>query len=161
MYIHLSHFMILTFHAGTAVNAISLSENDLTLLCQFAMKTKHGLTHEFWEDLPLVFENETIKTLWYICTRVKFLSGLDRTLYDCCRMSCCCFIGPFANSQQCLYCKLDRNRPNGTLYKTFSYIPLIPQLSALFSSEEQVETMQYRARYFEPSNDPACDGQAE
>jgi len=76
-------------------------------------------------------------------------------------MSCCCFVGPFANLQQCPYCKLDRNRPNGTPYKTFSYIPLIPQLSALFSSEEQVETMQYRARYFEPSNDPARDGRAE
>jgi hypothetical protein len=46
-------------------------------------------------------------------------------------------------------------------YKTFSYIPLIPQLTALFNDKDIIELMDYRARYFEPSSDPAHDSQVE
>lgn len=147
---------ILTCIFSTVISD-GLSETDLALLRQFALKVKHGLTCDCWDDLGYVFEEDPIATLYAVRERVRFLSGFQAKRYHCCRSSCCCFTGTYENLQKCPYCGLDRLRPNGTPYKTFSYLPLIPQLSALFSSKESIAKMDYRARYFEQSPDSMAD----
>ena len=108
-----------------------LCDADIATLRAFALKIRHGLSCSCWEDLPFAFPSENIGTLHFAQSRVNFLSSCAPVKYDCCRASCCCFVGLFSMLQQCPYCNEDRQRPDGVPYKTFSYFPLIPQLSTL------------------------------
>lgn len=60
------------------------------------------------------------------------------------------FTGQFSECTKCNLCGLPRYKYEATKtpFKTFSYIPLIPQLRAAFSNPELVKSMQYRANYF-------------
>ena len=66
-----------------------------------------------------------------------------------------------ANLHACPYCKLAHFWPNGTPYKTFTYVPLIPQLKSLFNDNVTAKSLQYQSQYFEPSPDLAAEGHAE
>ncbi|KAF8311468.1 hypothetical protein DL93DRAFT_2041197, partial [Clavulina sp. PMI_390] len=138
-----------------------LSEPELSLLRQFAAVVAHGITRACWDDLSYVFETLEVHKISAMAARVKQLSAYERKLYDCCPSSCCCFAGPFADLDNCPYCEHPRYRSDGSPFKTFAFLPLIPQLIALFHSPEFVKLMSYRARYFDPSDDPARDGRAE
>lgn len=96
-----------------------------------------------WNDLPYLLEKQDIDTFYWAKKRLEFLSLLRPVRYDCCRSSCCCFVGPYANLARCPYCDLERRRPDGKPYKSFSYLPVIPQLQALFRSPELATKMLY------------------
>jgi len=137
-----------------------LSGVDITTLRAFTMKIRHGWSRACWDDLPLAFPAENIDTLHFVKSRVKFLSAFEPVKYDCCRASCCCFVGAFSTLQRCPYCNADRRRANGTPYKTFTCLPLIPQLSALFDDPQLIKRMEYRHRYFSDSPTDDHDGGA-
>ncbi|KAF8308693.1 hypothetical protein DL93DRAFT_2039988, partial [Clavulina sp. PMI_390] len=137
-----------------------LSEADLSLLRQFSVAVRYGITRQCWEDLELVFEDLEVHRLPVMAARVKKLSSFQRKLYDCCPSSCCCFSGPWVDYDRCPYCKHPRRRPDGSPYKTFSYLPPIPQLLALFSCPELVELMLYRSRRCKESNNESVGSQS-
>lgn len=124
-----------------------LNADELALLRQFATVTRHGITNECWDDHAFVFETVAIHSRPAMAARVKKLSAFQRRVYDCCPASCCCFVGPWTNCDTCPYCDHPRHRSDGSPFKTFSALPLIPQLLALFSSSHFVDLMLYRSQY--------------
>ena len=78
------------------------------------------------------------------------LSGLDARHYDMCPESCMCYAGPYASLQKCTYCGADRYRLRGgkrSPAKQFKYIPLIPQIKALYAGRESAAAMRYRSEH--------------
>ncbi|KDQ54190.1 hypothetical protein JAAARDRAFT_102779, partial [Jaapia argillacea MUCL 33604] len=76
---------------------------------------------------------------------IVFLSGVEAVEYDCCTNSCCCFVGPHADLDECPYCKVSWYNRDGFAKKTFTYLPLIPQLVTLYHNRDMVERMGYQA----------------
>lgn len=75
------------------------------------------------------------------------LSGIKPTRYDCCVDSCCCFVGPHANLDNCPYCNKSCQDEYSQPRKQFSYLPLIPRLKILMRNKELQEKMQYCSQH--------------
>lgn len=66
-----------------------------------------------------------------------------------------CFVGPYADLETCLYCQADRFGRDGRPCKQFHYIPIIPQIKALYAGLTSATAMRYRSLHeydntFEP-----------
>ncbi|QRW17362.1 Transposase family tnp2 [Rhizoctonia solani] len=110
----------------------------------------NALFHRSWMILNrfcLTRSHASLPSLKNLCSRILALCGLKPVTYDCCKNSCICFAGPFANLQSCPECNTPRKNAAGAPQKTFTYIPLIPQLQALYCSLRMCEAMQYRHNY--------------
>ncbi|KIO16102.1 hypothetical protein M407DRAFT_86385 [Tulasnella calospora MUT 4182] len=73
------------------------------------------------------------------------LCGLEPELYDCCKNSCMCFVGPYADLTSCRYCQHERFKPDGQPFNRFHYVPLIPQIKALYAGSVSATAMRYRS----------------
>jgi hypothetical protein len=79
--------------------------------------------------------------------RMLELSALKPMEYHCCKNSCVCFTGYLHDLDECPHCNTSQLSPAGTPYSTFSYVPLIPQLRALYRNRATCEKLMYRANY--------------
>jgi hypothetical protein len=75
---------------------------------------------------------------------VATLAGIQPEFYDCCPNSCCCYSGPHEHLRQCPYCNEPQYRADGKPRKKFTYIPLIPCLTAFTSNQTMATKMKYR-----------------
>lgn len=122
-----------------------LNPNDLPLLRAYNYKVDQDLTDEAFSKLPRVFPSEPIPSVKSAQTRVAFLSGFKPEKHDCCYNSCCLFVGPHEDLDECPYCGEARYRANGKPRKVFTYLPLIPRLIAMYENPDMSEKMQYCA----------------
>ncbi|KAJ6453298.1 hypothetical protein C8R47DRAFT_926026, partial [Mycena vitilis] len=88
-----------------------------------------------------------LPSLYQLQSEIAFLSGIKPVKYDCCKRSCCCFVGPYAELEECPYCEEPRFDSRRRPRATFDYLPLIPRLKALFANKKMCEELSYRARY--------------
>ncbi|KAJ6448812.1 hypothetical protein C8R45DRAFT_768387, partial [Mycena sanguinolenta] len=88
-----------------------------------------------------------LPSLSHLQPEINFISGLKPERYDCCKESCCCFVGVYANLDKCPYCEQPRYDSRGRPRATFLYLPLIPRLQALFGDKHMCEELLYRARF--------------
>ncbi|KEP49798.1 transposase family Tnp2 protein [Rhizoctonia solani 123E] len=95
----------------------------------------------------LTRSHASLPSLKNLRSRILALCGLKPVVYDCCKNSCVCFAGPFADLDACPECQTPRLNAAGAPHKTFSYIPLIPQLRALYCSLQMCKAMRYRHNF--------------
>ncbi|TFK64167.1 hypothetical protein BDN72DRAFT_774895, partial [Pluteus cervinus] len=135
-----------------------LTEAELATLWLFAYKTEFHLTDDAFEGLKNVFPETPMDSWKETRSAAASLSLLKPVFYDCCANLCCCFVGVYADADECPYCHQARYRsagadsnlnPSGSRKprKRFAYIPLIPRLLALFRSKPMVESLSYRATF--------------
>ena len=107
------------------------------------------LTNEESRKLPQAFPDSNLVSPEHIQARVRFLSGVEPELYDCCPgpNACMCFTGEYHSLTRCLICNEPRFNVKGLPRRHFSYIPLVPRLQAAATSRSLAEKMQYRAQY--------------
>ncbi|EPS95239.1 hypothetical protein FOMPIDRAFT_19972, partial [Fomitopsis schrenkii] len=121
-----------------------LDDEDLATLRAYALKTETHMPFSTYTKLPYAFPDAHIPTTDRGKSRAAFLSGLKPEVYDCCENSCCAFVGPHAEREQCPYCKSPRYNEDGFPVKEFSYLPLIPRLKGFNASLPQATAMCYR-----------------
>ena len=68
-------------------------------------------------------------------------------IYECCAKSCICYAGPFSDLTVCPECNTPRKNAAGAPQNTYSYLPIIPQLRALYCCPRTAEKLQYRHNY--------------
>lgn len=90
-------------------------------------------------------DNVNLPSLGTLHREMYDLCGLNPTLYDCCISSCMCYVGPYADLQSCIYCHHPRLKPDGHPYNQFHYLPLIPQIKALYAGKTSAKAMRYRS----------------
>lgn len=95
------------------------------------------------KDLP----HMPLPSLKLLRTRMLALSALKPVDYHCCKKSCICYTGYLATLTRCPYCDTARFNSAGAPQAVFSYVPLIPQLLALFCNKSTCEKLRYRATY--------------
>ncbi|KAI0039305.1 hypothetical protein FA95DRAFT_1465069, partial [Auriscalpium vulgare] len=123
-----------------------LSESDLDMLRAFALKVEDNLSAATFGKMRYAFPRTGLDTLDNTKARMSFLSGFKAAVrYDCCINSCICYTGPYADLTECPHCHEARRKSNGEPRKYFSYMPLIPRLSSLFSNRDHATRMRYRA----------------
>ena len=121
-----------------------LSDEDLTFLRAFTFKMEENLSEKSFERLRQTFSELRLESFKVTKSRAKFLASFKPTSYDCCHNSCCCFVGPRKDDQECAHCNEPRFNTQGKPRKRFTYIPLIPRLIAYFKNPELVNQMKYR-----------------
>jgi hypothetical protein len=77
--------------------------------------------------------------------RMDILSGVKQVLYDICSNSCCLYVGPLAEHQQCSIWHAPRFHSNGKPITQFSYIPIIPRFQAWYGSLPMIDRLKYRS----------------
>ena len=97
--------------------------------------------------LAHAFPKEAPPSLAKNHAHVSALSGEEPIAFDCCVNSCCCYTGSYANIETCPFCNEPRYDSQGRSHSHFIYIPLLPQLVALYHNRNMADKMQYRASY--------------
>ena len=118
----------------------------------FTFKTEENLSDKTFERLCHTFTELNLKSFKVTRTRAQFLASFKPVLYDCCINSCCCFVGPRKNEQECFHCNESHFNAQGKPHKRFTYIPLIPRLIAYFKNPELVKHMKYQHLFKNDSN---------
>ena len=104
------------------------------------------MTDKTFAELPYAFPHNKVLSLKVARSRVQLLSGFNPVKYHCCLNSCCCYVGPYEDADECPYCNEPRYHPKTKKpWKVFTYLPLIPRLKALYSNAELSKEMRYRA----------------
>lgn len=121
-----------------------LTDEDIMFLCAFTFKTEENLSDKSFERLRHTFPNLSLESFKVTRSRAQFLASFKPLPYDCCINSCCCFVGPRKDDQECPYCNEPRFNAQQKPRKRFTYIPLIPRLIAYYKNPELVKQMKYR-----------------
>ncbi|KAF8596714.1 hypothetical protein BDV93DRAFT_570770, partial [Ceratobasidium sp. AG-I] len=117
---------------------------DFIINEKLSVRTYNAMQSNFVrKDLP----HMPLPTLKRIRTRMLALSALKPVDYHCCKKSCMCYTGYLSALRECPYCGTARFNAAGAPQAVFSYIPLIPQLLALFCNKSTCQKLQYRATY--------------
>lgn len=123
-----------------------LDDDDMSLLRAFALKVGSHMSDKTFAKLPYAFPHDNVPTIDVTRSRAQFLSGFKPEKYHCCVNSCCCFVGPHEDLDECPYCDETRYHPKTKRpRKVFTYLPLIPRLTALYANAERSKEMRYRA----------------
>ena len=112
------------------------------------------MSDKSFERLRHTFPNLNLESFKVTRSRAQFIASFKPVSYDCCINSCCCFVGPCTDDQECPYCHEARFNTQGKPRKQFTYrdIPLIPRLVAYFKNPSLVNQMKYRHQF---RTDPA------
>ncbi|CAE6436081.1 unnamed protein product [Rhizoctonia solani] len=129
-----------------AAKNLSQSQLDDIEVFDFIVRDKISIRtyHHMQSRFCLTRSHASLPSLKNLRSRILALCGLKPEVYDCCKNSCVCFAGPFADLDACPECNTPRKNAAGAPQKTFSYIPLIPQLRALYCSLQMCKAMRYR-----------------
>ncbi|KAK7006936.1 hypothetical protein R3P38DRAFT_3600921, partial [Favolaschia claudopus] len=119
----------LTEAAMNAIRAHNLKVS-VDLGARAYTKTKRAFPQ--LKDLP---------SLAHLQSEIAFLFGVTPVRYHCCTSSCCCFVGPYADLDNCPYCDEARYDAQGRPRATFDYLPLIPRLKAKFANKDMCKKL--------------------
>ena len=126
-------------------------------------KIRTHATRESYNDLrETIAEDFGFDSEYKALKLLLDLSDLKPIIYHCCVNSCVAYTGKYANLNDCPFCQEPRyfddvkQKPR---YK-FSYIPLIPQLKAIFTNPAYRELCMYRGdhNYSPELITDYCDG---
>ncbi|KAJ7325782.1 hypothetical protein DFH08DRAFT_622594, partial [Mycena albidolilacea] len=125
-----------------------LTEKAMDAIRAHNLKVNIDLGARAYEKMKRAFPQlSDLPSLYELQTQIAFLSGVKAVKYDCCKKSCCCFVGPYTDLDKCPHCEQPRYDSRGRPRATFDYLPLIPRLQALFSDKKISEELRYRAHY--------------
>ncbi|KAB5591793.1 hypothetical protein CTheo_4785 [Ceratobasidium theobromae] len=131
--------------------ATNLGPENLAHIKTFHFFIQNKPSVDAYEDIRSTFVHRDSRTplpsLKSIRQRMLALSAIKPIDFDCCKNSCVCYTGYMADLDQCPHCNVPRLNPTGRPWSTFSYIPLIPQLRALYRNKKTCESLMYRANY--------------
>ena len=96
--------------------------------------------------------HQLLQTLFKMEKLLDTLSDLKANTIHMCRNSCCIFNGLFAKSNHCPFCKHTWRDRQGSPYKIFQLIPLIPRLQAMYANPNMAKVMCYHTNYHRPDH---------
>jgi hypothetical protein len=145
------------FHLMFATHCIlftaeEITEDEIAFLRHFALKVESHMTDETFAKLPFAFPEAYISSFKITKARAEFFAAFKPVPYDCCINSCCCYAGPHAAAMACPYCQEPRYNSEGRPRKRFTYVPLIPRLTAYYQNKSFVELLSYRANFTHEPN---------
>jgi hypothetical protein len=111
------------------------------------LKMQDNLTDRAFNKLAWVFRQKGLPSFKVARKHVEFLAKVKAQHYDCCINVCICYTGPHETKTECPFCKEPRLKSDGKPQKTFTYIPLIPRLAALFQDPNMINLMSYHHNY--------------
>ncbi|KAF8828176.1 hypothetical protein HHX47_DHR4000610 [Lentinula edodes] len=134
-----------------------ITDEELALLRHFALKVETHMSNDTFAALAATFPNDPPASWKVTKKRAEWLARLRPVIYECCINSCVCYMGPHADKKQCPHCKEFRYRPDGkTPRKRFTYVPIIPRLTAYYRSLSMIEKLRYHTT-FQPTNGEVHD----
>jgi hypothetical protein len=132
--------------------AEEITNDELAFLRHFALKIESHMTDETFAKLPFAFPEANISSWKITRARAEFLVAFKPMLHDCCINSCCCYAGPHATAVSCPYCQEPHYNAAGRPRKRFTYVPIIPRLTAYYRNKSFVELLSYRANFTHEPN---------
>lgn len=119
----------------------------------FKLQMEVNLGHNAYQKLRCTFDELDLPSLQVLRSKVQALSSISLVKYHCCPNSCICYVGAYANRQQCHHCNAPRFKPDGTPAKLFHYLPIIPQIKALYAGRASASRMRYRSEHHDDNID--------
>ncbi|EUC62864.1 transposase family Tnp2 protein [Rhizoctonia solani AG-3 Rhs1AP] len=130
-----------------------LEEDDIKDLWSFDLFVRHRPTEALWDACMERYqpigssEDARLPSIKELRSKARLWSGYLPMKFDCCINSCVLFTGYLNEAETCPVCHSARFTWSGVGVNTFTYLPLIPQLRALFACPEMAEKMRYRHNY--------------
>ena len=109
------------------------------------MKTRNNLPASVFDEILYNFYKGSMESLASMQSHVQSLSCFKPVQFAYCINSCICYVGPYANLDECLKCGELHLNKSGQARQIFSYMPLIPCLCMLMLSCTYATHLQYHA----------------
>lgn len=119
--------------------------SEFHALKMFKLQIEIGFGTNAYAKLIHTFPELEVPSLKVLRRRVQQEAGLTPVAHDCCINSCICYAGPYIDSTSCPFCKHARRDDNDNPFKQFHYVPLIPQLKALYAGITSATNMRHRS----------------
>ena len=84
----------------------SILDHDLDILRPFVMKTRNNLTALVFNKILYSFSKGGMESLANTQSHVQYLSRFKLVEFACCINSYVCYVGLYANLDECLKCKM-------------------------------------------------------
>lgn len=121
----------------------------------FKLQMEIGLGTNAYSKLVYTFPSLDLPSLKVLRRHMQLQTDLVAIPYDCCKNSCICYCGPFKNREDCLFCNHPRYRPDGRPYNQFHFLPITPQIKALYAGTRSATAMLHRSEHeFDHVDDP-------
>ncbi|KIO17587.1 hypothetical protein M407DRAFT_84835 [Tulasnella calospora MUT 4182] len=104
-----------------------------------------SLGHNAYQKLRCTFPSLDLPSLQVLRHQVQELSSITVIKYHCCPNSCICYVGAYADRQACHHCNAPRFKADGSPAKLFHYLPIVPQIRALYAGRTSAARMRYRS----------------
>ncbi|KAJ3536584.1 hypothetical protein NMY22_g5977 [Coprinellus aureogranulatus] len=125
-----------------------LSEEESDDIRAFQLRLFSNMPRSSFNFMRHTFRNKLqISSEWVMLKRMADLAGVELQHFDCCINSCMAYTGDHADKDKCDHCKEDRRDGRGKAKRVFSYLPLIPQLRGIYTSNEMAALMHYREKF--------------
>ncbi|KAJ3871598.1 hypothetical protein F5051DRAFT_307884, partial [Lentinula edodes] len=122
-----------------------ITDEELALPHHLALKVGTHMSNDTFAALAATFPNDPPASWKVTKKHAEWLARLRSVIYECCINSCVCYVGPHADRKQCPHCKEFCYQPDGkTPCKRFTYVPIIPRLTAYYRSLSMMEKLRYR-----------------
>lgn len=128
-------------------SGLARNSADYQMVKAFKLQLETNLGSNSFAKWVRTFPELDLPSVKIIRRQMRRLSGLVSIRYDCCRNVCICFYGPYAHLQICPTCQQPRYDAKGRPVHQFHYIPIIPQLCALYAGKTSALAMLYRSRH--------------
>ena len=90
-----------------------LTDEELAYLRHYALKVETHMTNDTFSKLAFAFPESIVESWKITKARAEFLAAFRPVAYDCCILSCCCFVGPNADLTRCPHCDEPRFNSKG------------------------------------------------
>lgn len=124
---------------------VGLTDEELTSIKAFKLLVETNMGFNTFAKLRYTFPELECLSLKIIRSQICALSAFDAVLIDCCEKICHAYTGGYSDLEQCAICgrpRYDaRDRPN----RRYQYLPIIPQIQALYAGEISSIHMRYRS----------------
>ncbi|KAJ7676134.1 hypothetical protein B0H17DRAFT_1140111 [Mycena rosella] len=85
---------------------IHLTDKALNAIQAHNLKANIDLgTHAYQKTIRAFPQLCDLPSLYQLQSEIAFLLGVNPVKCDCCKRSCCCFAGPYAELEECPYCE--------------------------------------------------------
>lgn len=126
---------------------MSEGSEDWILFKMYKLQMEVNLGHNAYQKFRCAFPHLNLPSLQVLRRKMADLTGIAPITYHCCRNSCICYVGAYANAQSCHHCSAPRFKPDGTPAKLFHYLPILPQIKALYAGGISAAQMRYRSEH--------------
>ena len=134
--------------AKLKIEHLMIMDDNRDNIRAFQLKLSYNMPCHIFDCMRKTFRHKlNLQSEWIVLHQLSVLSGVDQINFDCCVNSCVAYTTKYEHFTRCRFCNEPRYGKGARAQRTFSYIPIMPQLQAFFQKAEMDTQLAHRDQF--------------